>query len=52
MGGAQLASMIFFAPTSLAIWIISLEVVPRTMESNEVIQAPAVKTKIDPYHQR
>ena len=33
IGGAQLATMTFFAPTSLAIWIISLEVVPRTMES-------------------
>lgn len=33
MGGAQLATMTFFAPTSLAIWIISLEVVPRTIES-------------------
>ena len=33
MGGAQLATMTFFAPTSFAIWTISFEVVPRTMES-------------------
>lgn len=31
--GAQLATMTFFAPTSFAIWMISLEVVPRTIES-------------------
>jgi len=33
IGGEQLATMTFFAPTSFAIWIISLEVVPRTIES-------------------
>lgn len=33
MGGAQEATMTFFAPTSRAIWMISFEVVPRTMES-------------------
>jgi hypothetical protein len=38
MGGAQLATMTFFAPTSFAIWIISFEVVPRTMESEAVCQ--------------
>lgn len=33
MGGAHEAIMTFFAPTSRAIWMISLEVVPRTIES-------------------
>ena len=33
MGGAQLATMTFFAPTSFAIWMISFDVVPRTIES-------------------
>jgi hypothetical protein len=34
IGGAQLATMTLFAPTSLAIWTISLDVVPRTIESS------------------
>jgi hypothetical protein len=33
MGGAQLATITFLAPTSLAICTISLDVVPRTIES-------------------
>lgn len=33
MGGAAEAKMTFLAPTSRAIWMISLEVVPRTIES-------------------
>lgn len=33
MGGAQEAIMTFFAPASRAIWMISFEVVPRTIES-------------------
>lgn len=33
IGGAQLATMTFLAPTSFAIWTISFEVVPRTIES-------------------
>ena len=33
IGGAQLATMTFFAPTSFAIWMISFDVVPRTIES-------------------
>ncbi len=33
MGGAQDATMTFLAPTSFAIWMISFEVVPRTIES-------------------
>lgn len=33
MGGAQLAMTTFFAPTSLAICMISFDVVPRTIES-------------------
>ena len=35
IGGAQLATITFRAPTSLAICTISLDVVPRTMESVE-----------------
>lgn len=38
IGGAQLATMTFFAPTSFAIWIISFEVVPRTIESERGMQ--------------
>lgn len=34
MGGAQLATITFLAPTSLAICTISFEVVPRTIESD------------------
>ena len=34
MGVAQLAKITFFAPTSFAIWTISFDVVPRTMESS------------------
>lgn len=37
IGGEQLATMTFFAPTSFAIWIISLEVVPRTIESESML---------------
>lgn len=33
IGGEQLATITFFAPTSLAIWMISFDVVPRTIES-------------------
>lgn len=33
IGGAQEAMMTFFAPASRAIWMISFEVVPRTIES-------------------
>ena len=33
MGGAQLATITFLAPTSLAICTISFDVVPRTIES-------------------
>lgn len=33
IGGAQEAMMTFLAPASRAIWIISFEVVPRTIES-------------------
>ena len=35
IGGAQLATMTFFAPTSFAICTISFEVVPRTIESRQ-----------------
>jgi hypothetical protein len=34
MGGAQLATITFLAPTSLAICTISFDVVPRTIESS------------------
>lgn len=34
MGGAQLATITFLAPTSLAICTISFDVVPRTIESD------------------
>ena len=39
MGGAQLATITFFAPTSFAIWMISLDVVPLTIESGLHVSA-------------
>lgn len=39
IGGAHDAMITFLAPTSFAIWIISLEVVPRTIES---VAAPSI----------
>lgn len=46
MGGAQEAKTTFLAPTSLAICTISLEVVPRTMESGETVNTDTVHQKI------
>lgn len=46
MGGAQEAKTTFLAPTSLAICTISLEVVPRTMESGETVNTDIVHQKI------
>lgn len=36
IGGAQLATITFLAPTSLAISTISFDVVPRTIESSKM----------------
>ena len=40
IGGAQLATITLRAPTSFAICTISLEVVPRTIESVASLQLP------------
>jgi hypothetical protein len=45
MGGAQLATMTFFAPTSLAIWTISFEVVPLTIESTKMLESTTAKCR-------
>lgn len=43
IGGAQEAMMTLLAPTSFAIWMISLDVVPRTMESAMHVSIPGEK---------
>lgn len=53
IGGAQLATMTFLAPTSFAIWIISFEVVPRTMESAKAVLVVVLGWQINVgYHRR
>ena len=45
MGGAQLATITFLAPTSLAICTISFDVVPRTIESRGLAEIDVLAVK-------
>ena len=45
MGGAQLATITFLAPTSLAICTISFDVVPRTIESRGLVEIDVLAVK-------